>query len=226
MISVLSAVSTAAVTGGLGLTGRWLLRQRDELGRPRPFPTISVSLLAVLAVGFAVPVLRRHQEESRLSQVASALVGHPVHVHCQSIGQALADVGAELGFVKYDASGRPEPRTTIKRDPCGQLRKYYSGHRSRPSFDMVVAVHVLTHESMHMRGLTNEAAAECAALQRDETTAQLLGATAAQARELARDYWLTVYPDMPDDYRDGGCVPGGPADERLDTAPWAPAPAA
>jgi hypothetical protein len=90
---------------------------------------------------------------------------------------------------------------------------------------MVVAVHVLTHESMHMRGLTNEAAAECAALQRDETTAQLLGATAAEARSLARDYWLTVYPDMPSDYRDGGCVPGGPADERLDTAPWAPPPA-
>jgi hypothetical protein len=225
VISVLTAASTAAVAGGLGLSGRWLTRQRDELGRPRPFPTISVSLLAVLAVALAVPVVRRHSEESRLSRVASALVGHRVHVHCQSIGQALADLGAELGYVRYDAAGRPEPRTTIKRDPCGQLRKYYSGHRSRPSFDMVVAVHVLTHESMHMRGLTNEAAAECAALQRDETTAQLLGATAAQARELARDYWLTVYPDMPSDYRDGGCVPGGPADERLDTAPWAPPPA-
>ncbi|MDX6217465.1 MAG: hypothetical protein QOG99_3049, partial [Frankiales bacterium] len=127
MISVLSVVSTAAVTGGLGLTGRWVARQRDALGRPRPFPAISVSLLAVLAVGFAVPVVRRHQEESRLSRVASALVGHPVRVHCQSIGQALADVGGELGFVKYDDAGRPEPRTTIKRDPCGELRRYYSG---------------------------------------------------------------------------------------------------
>ena len=222
VISVLGAVSGAAATGGLALSGRWLLHQRDALGRPRGFPVWSVSLLAVLAVAMAVPGVRRRSEQKRLSGVASALVGHQVQVRCQSLGQALADLGSELGFVRFDAAGRPEPRTLIKRDPCGQLRRYYSGHRARPSRDAVIAVHVLTHESMHMRGLTNEAAAECAALQRDETTAQLLGASPAQARELARDYWLTVYPDMPDGYRDSGCAPDGPDDEHLATAPWAP----
>lgn len=222
MISVLGAVSGAAATGGLVLSGRWLLHQRDALGRPRGFPVWSVSLLTVLAVAAAVPGVRRRSEEKRLSGVASALVGHRVQVRCQSFGQALADLGSELGYVRWDAAGRPEPRTLIKRDPCGQLRRYYGGHRSRPSRDTVIAVHVLTHEAMHLRGLLDEAGAECAAVQRDETTAQLLGATPAQARELARDYWLTVYPDMPDGYRESGCAPGGPADEHLDTAPWAP----
>lgn len=81
-------------------------------------------------------------------------------------------------------------------------------------------MHVLTHESMHMRGLTDEAAAECAAIQRDELTAELLGAAAAEARQLARRYWLLDYPQMPDNYRSGDCTPGGPMDERLATPPW------
>ena len=205
-MSLTGMVSAAALTGGIAVSGRWLLRRRDALGRPRGFPVWSVSLLAVLAVAAAVPGVRRHSEEKRLSRVATALVGHPVKVRCQAVGQALADLGGELGWVAYDADGVPEPRTLIKRDPCSQLRRYYGGHQSRPSLDMVVAVHVLTHESMHMRGLTSEAAAECAAVQRDATTAQLLGATSAQAQELAHDYWLHVYPRMPSDYRDSSCT--------------------
>jgi hypothetical protein len=168
-----------------------------------------VSLLAVLAVASAVPGVRRRSEEKRLSTVASTLVGHRVAVHCQSIGQALADVGSELGYVKYDEAGVPEPRTLLKRDPCGQLRRYYGGHRSSPSLDEVIAVHVLTHEAMHMKGLTSESEAECAAVQLDSTTAELLGASPDQARQLARTYWANVYPNMPDDYRNSSCTLSG-----------------
>jgi hypothetical protein len=219
VISVLGAVSAASVLGAAGLTGHWLMHQRDSLGRPRSFPVWSVALLVLLAVVAAVPGVRRRGQERTLSSVASVLVGHRVSVHCQSFGKALSDVGSELGYVRFTPSG-PEPSTLIKRDPCAQLRRYASGRRSHPSFDEVVAVHVLTHESMHMKGLLNEAKAECAAIQRDEQTAELLGATAGQARELARDYWLEVYPRMPDEYRDNECAPGGHDDEQLSTAPW------
>ena len=224
VISVLSMASVACVSGGLALAGRWWTRRRDELGRPRDFPVLSVSLLAVLALATAVPVVRRHEEEDRLSRVASALVGHPVRVHCQTFMQAMGDVGAELGYVRWDADGDPEPQTLIKRDPCGALRHYYGGHRQHPPRDVAIAVHVLTHEAMHMRGQLNEAAAECEAVQRDEVTAEMLGASPLQARELARDYWLLVYPGMPDDYRSSDCAPGAAMDERLETAPWAAAP--
>jgi hypothetical protein len=219
-MSVLGLVSAAALSGGAVLSARWYGRRVDPLGRPRDFPVWSVSLLAVLAVAAAVPGVRRHSEEQRLSHVASVLVGHRVTVHCQSFGQALTDVGAELGFVKWDERGRPEPQTLIKRDPCAELRHYYGGDEHHPSRDEIIAVHVLTHEAMHMRGELNESTAECQALQRDEQTAGLLGATPAQARMLARLYWGTVYPDMPDDYRTGDCGPGGRLDEELDTAPW------
>jgi len=219
-MSVLGMVSAASLGGGVVLAARWSGRRTDELGRPRDFPVWSVSLLAVLAVVAAIPGVRRHSEEQRLSSVASALVGHAVRVHCQSFGQALADVGAELGYVKWGDDGRPERQTLIKRDPCAALRHYYGGDEHSPSTQEVVAVHVLTHESMHMRGELDEAIAECEAVQRDEQTAQLLGATPREARLLARLYWGTVYPDMPDDYRTSECAPGGRLDEGLASAPW------
>jgi hypothetical protein len=218
-MSVLGMVSAGSVLGAAGVCGTWAGRRRDSLGRPRPFPVWSVSLLAVLGIAAAVPGVRRHQQEQRLARVASVLVGKHVAVHCQSLGGALVDVSSDLGYVRYGVDGVPELSTRIKRDQCNDLR-HYLGHRGDPSRDDVVAVHVLTHESMHMRGETNEAVAECEAVQRDAQTAALLGASDAQARALAVEYWKAVYPFMPDDYRTGDCAPGGRLDEHLASAPW------
>jgi membrane protein implicated in regulation of membrane protease activity len=199
---------------------RWWTRRYDALGRARRFPVISVVGLAVLAIAAATPAYLRHREEDRLSSVASQLVGQHVTVHCQTFGQVFFQVGGELGFVKYGPDAVPEHHTTIMHGPCGALRSYLGSNKRHPSADEVVAVHVLTHESMHMRGITNEADAECAAVQRDETTAELLGADPASARLLARLYWLTDYPRMPANYTSPDCVPGGALDEHLPTAPW------
>lgn len=220
MASILGTVCAASGLVAVGVVGHWSTRRRDSLGRPRAFPVWSVSILAVLAVATAVPGLQRRIEERRLSQAASKLVGHAVSVHCQSTAAALVDVGNELGFVPYDSDGVPLPRTTIKRDPCNALRQYLGGRRGNPSRDEVVAVHVLSHESMHLRGETDEAVAECEAVQHDRTMATLLGATAAQAEKLALTYWLTIYPDMPQDYFSADCKPDGLLDKHLASAPW------
>lgn len=222
MTSALGFVSAGCLLTGVGLAGHWSTRRRDSLGRPRPFPVWSVTLLAVVALAAAIPGAQRRVQEHRLSRVASQLVGHSVSVHCQSTAGAIVDMGSELGYVPYDADGAPLPRTTIKRDPCKALRHYVAGGRRSPSYDEVVAVHVLTHEAMHMRGATDEAVAECEAVQRDAVTARLLGATPEQARALAVQYWRTVYPRMDEGYVSRDCAPGAPWDERLDTAPWQP----
>jgi hypothetical protein len=155
-----------------------------------------------------------------LAKTASALAGTHVTVHCQTAGETFVDTGAELGYVRFTAAGRPEHRTVIKREPCHDLSAYARSDKRRPSDSQVVAVHVLTHESMHMAGLTNEAEAECAAVQRDARTAELLGAEAAPAVALARRYWQSMYPRMPDDYRSSDCRRGGRLDEHLADAPW------
>jgi sirohydrochlorin ferrochelatase len=215
---VLTWLAVALLTGAAVVAVGWGLRRTDELGRPRRFPRVSVALLLAMGVGAAVPgVLRASQE---------ALAGARVAVRCQSLGGAFVDGGPELGYVRWRADGSPEPWALIKRDQCHHLAAYVRSGARRPTRDQVVAVHVLTHEAMHMSGRLDEAVAECAAVQRDAQTARLLGARPADAAALAAAYWENIYPLMPDRYRSGECRQGGAMDERLADAPWlAPLPA-
>lgn len=217
MLSVL-AIGLAACAGLVAM--RWAIRPSDALGRARRFPYYSVGFLLALAGLALVPGYLRHSEEHRLAEVASTLAGTTVEVHCQTLGQSFFQLNGDAGWVKYGADGRLEHRTTLDREVCNDLRSYLSSDKSAPTPDRVIAVHVLTHESMHMRGITSEAAAECAAVQRDVVTAQLLGATPAEADALARMYWHIDYPQMPSGYRSADCTANGSMDEQLPDPPW------
>ncbi|MDQ1616514.1 MAG: hypothetical protein QOJ60_2453 [Actinomycetota bacterium] len=200
---------------------RWWVRRVDALGRRRRFPAVTVVVLLLFGIGLLVPVVRHRELEDRLSTVASQLVGHPVRVHCQTVGQELLDAGAELGYVRFH-DGVPEPATLIKREQCHDITAYLQSNRGHPGLDEAVAVHVLTHESMHMAGISVESTAECEAVQRDAQTARLLGSSETDALTLARVYWQQAYPEMPPAYRTVDCRPGGPLDEHLPDAPWSP----
>lgn len=209
-----------AVLGAAVLCGRWAMNRYDRVGRIRKFPTISVSLLLVVAIVLTLPTILRRHEEAKLDKVASVLVGQHATVHCETFGQTFTDLSGDLGFVKFGSDGVPQHHATIMRGPCADLKHYYGGDQANPSRDEVIAVHVLTHESMHMRGQTNEATTDCEAMQRDAETAQLLGATPDEGLALARAYWLQDYPNMPDNYTTGDCKLGGALDEKLPDPPW------
>jgi hypothetical protein len=218
---VLTWVAMALLAAALLLTVRWAARRRDALGRPHRFPLVSVLLLVALGAGLLVPVIRHHRLQGRLSDVSSTLAGSRVVVHCQTAGQEFVDAGAELGYVRYGADGVPEHATLIKRAQCADLSSYLRSDHDRPPRDEIIAVHVLSHEARHMAGTTDEARAECEAMQRDAATAALLGADPHQAWELARSYWRDTYPQMSEGYVTGDCKAGGRLDEQLDAAPWA-----
>ncbi|GEK23256.1 hypothetical protein [Cellulomonas xylanilytica] len=217
MLLLLSLIGFLALAASIVV--RWLRRRVDVLGRIAPFPAISVGLSLALALGCAVPMALEAWLEHRLEAAASEVAGVPVQVDCQSLGQAFVDVGQELGYVRWGPDGVPERSTLIKVRVCNDLRAWLASSTSDPTLDQVVAVHVLTHETMHMVGIVNEARTECAAVQRDAATAVALGASPAQAQALAVRYWTEVYPRMPSDYR-GGCGPGGEHDEGRPGAPW------
>jgi hypothetical protein len=202
------------------LTLRWSIGRFDRLGRRRAFPVISVALSLVIGIGAAVPVGLHARLERRLTGAASAVAGAKVSVHCQTVGEASVDLGPELGYVKFGADGVPEHHTLIKWKPCRELAGWLGSDRRDPSRGEMVAVHVLTHESMHMAGTTDEAVTECRAMQRDALMARTLGADPAAARALAERYWREFYPSMPENYRTSGCVASGSLDEHLPDPPW------
>ncbi len=201
---ILAWVGGAALLGSTFFFVRWTLDRYDSLGRRRSFPWISVMGLALVGIVAIVPVLLRLRLESRLADAASAIVGTRVAVHCQAFGEAFVDAGQELGYVRFGPDGVPERKTLIKRQQCGDLAAYLRDP-SGFTHEQAVAVHTLTHEAVHMSGVTAEDETECLAVRRDAELAGLLGASAADAQRLARYYWENVYPRMPDTYRSESC---------------------
>lgn len=216
---VLEYIADAFALAALGLLARWLMVR--GVREHAPFPAISISSCVVLAVVATFPVVDRVTLEGRLSHAASNLLGMHVEVDCQTLTGSALDMGRELGYVKWGPGGIPEHKTLIKHQQCNDLHAYLDSSKQRPNAAQILAVHVLTHESMHMSGITSESIAECDAMQHDTTMAEDMGATPAAAHALAVTYWLTVYPDMPDGYTSGDCRPGGSLDLHLPDAPWA-----
>lgn len=203
----------------LGLVVVWLVRRQSRDGVS--FPAIAVSSCAVLSVVATFPIVDRAALDTRLGHAASKLIGVHVQVNCQTLTGSALDIGRELGYVKWGPDGVPEHQTLIKHDQCNDLDAYLNSSKQQPSAAQILAVHVLTHESMHMSGITSEAIAECDAMQRDTAMAEDLGAGPAAAHALAVSYWRVVYPNMPDNYTSPDCRPGGALDLHLPGAPWA-----
>jgi len=217
---VLLGICLLSLAGTVAVLLRWYLTRVDALGRTRDFPVISVCLLLVAAAGTAVPVVGHARFESRLAAVASTLSGRQVRVRCETLSQAWTDAHPEAGYVPFGADGRPGTQATLTVRTCDDLRSWFDDRPAHPDRDQVIAVHVLTHEAMHLAGEADEAVAECRAVQRDARTAVLLGASPDRARQLAARYWREDYPQLTPAYQSGDCTPGGPLDEHLPDPPW------
>jgi len=195
--------------------GAVALAVRHAVGHRHPV-LIPLLLVPALVLGWFEWQFRMDQH--LFSAVATRIAERDVTIECQRLGGALLDVTAELGYVQFDADGRPSDVGRLEIKACQALRDYVHGDHGAPSLDQVIAVQVLTHEAYHLSGIANEAETECAAVQRLDEVAVWLGATPEQARALAVRYWEEVVPRMPDAYRSRECVDGG----RLDAAPTDP----
>ncbi len=202
------------VLGAIGVG--WLLwkQHRDLDRRPR---TIAVAALAVLAAG--VLEYRAQAAERRFGKLVSDVAKRPVGVRCQGVFGNLVDIGQELGTVRFDAEGDPADETHVKRDACTWLKRYEKGDY-RVTWESAVAVHVLAHEAIHLRGWTDEALTECYGLQHSAQVARGLGAPASKAQALAEFYWRVVYPEMREEYRSAQCANGAKWDLHKDSDIW------
>lgn len=188
-----------------------VLSTRHLNGRRAPI-LIGLLIAAILAGG--IVEWRWRAMEDRYTAVTRELLARDAtYVVCERLSGALVNVWNRSGYVAWTPDGSKPDRADLTWDTCRALRAWERDGRTADNLDQVIALHVLTHEAMHLNGHYGEAEAECLAVQHDTKVAQLLGATPANADKLASTYWTDVYPRMHADYLSSECTSGGGFDQ-------------
>jgi hypothetical protein len=165
--------------------------------------------------------------ERALDGVAREISGRPeVRVRCVPLGAP-----GLLGLVLFYRDG-PGDEALLAPQVCETLRELWTTRRT-PSLgctalgagqcgedviELAWAASALAHESHHLRGVQDEAAAECYGLQSTALAAERMGAPPAEARRLEEYTFWNVRPPVDRGYfspecRDGGALdlhPGSP----------------
>jgi len=181
-------------------------------------------LLIVLAIPLLIVVAVQQEQRSnerRLAAIASDIAGRDVGVHCPGLLSRLADVSAHAGTVFFDERGRPADFTDLDEETCFELDRFAEdkiGHGEEAK--VARALHVLAHESSHLAGVRDEAAADCYGLQRTAFVAESLGADPAEAARLARLALAERAVTAPAEYRSSECHDGGALDLDRASTVW------
>lgn len=192
------------------------LAYRHFTGRRAPF--LILMLCLILACGTAAEVQHRRMEARYTAAVKDLLDRKDTYVVCERLSGALLNVWNRAGYVRWSPDGSKPSRADLTWGTCRDLRAW--DPRTTPTADQIVALHVLTHEAMHLDGHYGEAEAECEAVQHDAAMARLLGASPTTGQRLAETYYRDMYPRMRDGYTSAECRQGGALDATPRDSHW------
>jgi hypothetical protein len=122
------------------------------------------------------------------------------------------------GHVKWDQNG-PVGAAFLSSGTCAKV-KAWQANPSGASLDEIVAVLTVAHEASHLAGTSDEAKAECSAVQRAVATMTSLGATRDDAARQVKTYLTVVYPRHTEQYRSAQCKSGGTMDLTPKDGTW------
>ena len=194
---------------------------------------VLVAFVLVVAALIAWEAKRELSLDHRLSAIASEIADRPVNVDCPGFLRGLVDVSSG-GSVMFDANGKPSNTTHLEPSICHDLSAYGATRKSAdfacvfgavPCSNKVeravYAALVLSHESQHLRGVRDERAAQCYAIQTVAQVAERLGSPPAEARAVAAHYLVVDEPNMTADYSlPSDCVNGGSLDLNPQSDGW------
>jgi hypothetical protein len=183
-----------------------------------------------------LPTLGGITEVSRIeplySRVASRLAGHPAEVRCWSAADwskrgeevtGWTDGHARLGHWSAYVSIDRE-RMNVSPSVCAALGQWVYARRwpanRYDGYYFAWSVKLLAHEVQHLRGVKDEATANCYGLQSIRATAAALGLDDEKARFLADYAWRHIYPDESRRYRSEECRDGGKLDLHPQSSAW------
>lgn len=167
------------------------------------FPFVACLLVIGMLGLFGIPEIQWLSSEHQISLAVAAISGNPNgRLVCQRFSESLLDSNPQVaGYVDWE---HPDV-AVMKWEQCEQLFKWMNSDKNNPTEAEIFAVHILTHETVHVAGNRDEANTECMAVENDSAMAQLLGATPAQGNALAAFYFNNIWPHMPADYQLAGC---------------------
>lgn len=124
--------------------------------------------------------------------------------------------------VEHEAFGRFKT-IHLRQDVCDDFVAFAETvPTGTPSFTENEALNIATHETIHAAGTSDEAEANCYAIQLSEQTALILGASGDQAAETRRVAAELTSPRLPDIYQSDECVDGGAYDMSIGTPLFPP----
>lgn len=188
----------------------------DPMDEKRFDPAFFVFLTIAVVLAF-FPV-RQYSFERKLEMAVEQLTHrYGVSVTCQSRLGSLFHRN-KLGYVRTD-----DYEIRLRPDICSTLRSYIANpeqanRQAIADYDAVLALHVLTHEAMHINQEYDEVKADCQAYQRNHKMAEHLGVaakSAAQSAIVIHRFRNTQHP-----YYSKQCEPMRALDEKLAGAVW------
>ncbi len=158
---------------------------------------------------------QRLDVQSEASVAASQIAGRPVRVLCPGLLKRTFLREINHGSVRF-YDGKPVDETHLSGEACAGLRRLVSegpavglaclqlDNCSKDDTRVALGVAVLAHESVHLRGVMDEAATECEAVRRSAGVARSLGASPQAAAYIA-DWQFSVAADnLPEQYQSAG----------------------
>lgn len=194
-------------------------------GYDQPHSKISYGYLAalfILAFGFAYPPISTWQFERFLTQKARMMSESPkAKVHCNSVADTFFDPNVFAAGHAQPVSGE----IVFAHQWCDRLKNHLR-QPEKATREGIIAVHIFTHEAMHIRGELDEAKTECQAIQRYARAAMLLGIPRHLAKQHGMSYYQGEYQmrasagQMSAQYFSPECAPKKQLDEHLSDSTW------
>lgn len=167
-------------------------------------------------------------EEALIGRVATVVASRPVRVGCGLVSRLGGNL-TELGEARTVPGSRTSGVVLLTPSICSNLLSFSHG-LDATSWNCVaqngpavcsgavdadlLALHTLAHETWHVRGIRDEAATDCYALQSVAAVAETFGAGAVDAHALATYYaaHFDAIRRPPPLYRSAACRDGGALD--------------
>lgn len=174
-------------------------------------PGYGLMAIFVLALAAVIwPQIKARQTEATLRPLVAAIAERDAGARCP---RYITAVFTNAGSVSFDENGNASDRTDLTAPVCEGAKFAFSergrrelacletsGSCPEEAIAAVVALNVIAHEAIHLRGETDEGRAECISIGEGARIASVVGLSAEQGKMLAWVHYQGMNPFTPAQY--------------------------